>query len=170
MQIHCPRLPHILAAPDIFINGFPVQCNIPVSDKQEQKVKFLHGKGNCLPVSRYLSGCRINQDIKNLKTVFRLVIPSEHRLHSRQQLHNFKRLCQIIVCPHFQPLYLILCCSKGGQKDNRNHQFSCILHQLISVNSRQHHIQQNQIYTFPLHQVSRLLSIRCPDTVISGTA
>ena len=44
MEIHCPALTHVLAAPDILVDGLPVQGYVAVPGQQQQKLELLHGQ------------------------------------------------------------------------------------------------------------------------------
>ena len=170
MQIHCPALPHVFSAPDGLVDGFPVQGDIAVPGKKKQQVKFFHCKLYRLPILQDSPGCRINHHIEYIQHSLRLMISAQNCFHPGQKLHDFKRFGQIIIRPHPQPFYFILRASQGCQENHRQLQCPGIFHQLIAIDPGKHHIQKQEIKFLIIHVIRRLLSIRSPGAVVSGSA
>ena len=88
-----------------------------------------------------------------------LVTAAQDRFHSCQKFHNLKRLRQIVFCSHLQTLYLIFRGVHSSNKDDRKLNALSIFHELVTIDLRQHNIQEEQIIMSFLHPVSRFLSV-----------
>ena len=64
----------------------------------------------------------------------------------------------------------VLRASQGRQEDDGQLQAPGVLHELIAVDARQHHVQKHQVELLGVHQVGGLLPVRRPDAGISRPA
>ena len=91
----------------------------------------------------------IQKDIPQGQEFIFLHRPSEHRLYSGDQLHDTKRLCQIIIRSDIKSLYLIdlgtLCRHHDDRKLFRLRTAAELCNDLQSVLVRQHNVQKGKI-------------------------
>ena len=123
--------------------------------KQQQQIKFLFRQRHRRPGFCDLHRALVDDHIANLNPVFAFPHPSQHRLHPGQQLHNFKWLDQVVVCPGPQPLNPVCNGALGCEKDHRGSRGFDLLQQAVAVHAREHNIQKNEVVGILQNEVCR---------------
>ena len=145
--------------PDQFIEASALKRYIFIADQLDQQIKFLDGQFHRFPILSDFTGLQINGNAVQFQSFFTFSEASQHSLHPGQQFSDLKRLYNIIVGSQLQSFDPVIQAGSGCDKNDGNTGGTYILHQLVTVDSGQHDIQQDQIIVVFLDQFGCMMPV-----------
>ena len=168
MQIQRAGVGHF-AAPNPFVERFAVQRRAAVSHKLFKQTKLPRGQFNRAPVLGDPPAHNVKSDIERLQGLPAAAGTAQHRPHPRKQLFHLKRLDKVVVRTKLQAAHTVFCRGFGRDKNDRRTKRAQVVKQFITIQPRQHDVEQRNVKIIFRDQISRRQPIVRNGAVVAGT-
>ena len=150
MHIHRAGIPRVVDPPHSVQEALARQSDAAVEQQIVQQFKFHVRQRHVAPVRVHPVTFHVHAQAARGQLAG-LLLPgaAQHRAHPAEQLHDPKRLNDVVIRPAVQALDLVHLLTPGRDHDDRHGPRAGVLLQthkkLVAVLARKHHIQQDKL-------------------------